>query len=97
VAQHLLSYFGVHALREHESGARMSQVMEAYVRKPRVLQELFKGPIMDVGRVEGRAYPRGEDETLISVERSCPWLLLCLLLTMAFQGCYGSISEGSSS
>jgi hypothetical protein len=67
--------------------------VEAHIRQPGPFKRRLETTVHDVGGVQRRAYPRGEDEVLILIEAARPQLLLSLPGTVSPQRLHGRAAQ----
>jgi hypothetical protein len=91
--QHLGDHLWVHVLGEQERGARVPEVVEAYLRQACPLEQGLEAAGSDVLAGERRAALRGEDETILAPQTARLVYLLQLTLQVASEGFQGSLRE----
>lgn len=93
VAQALLRHLGVNALREHQGGAGVAQVVKANVRQSCPLQERFEGAVDEILGIYGCADGGGEHKGVVLVACAEDELLLRLELPVLLEDFRGLGAE----
>ena len=68
VAQEFVDIFGVHIANEQQRRAGVTQVVDAYPRKPGSFWQRCERPSAQVRGIDEGIHLRGEDETGVAVE-----------------------------
>ncbi len=74
--QKVLDHLRVRAAREQQGGARVAEVVQAYLRQSGSAEQGLEVPVHDVLRVQRSAFDRGEVEIVFLPLFAGPKLLL---------------------